>query len=244
MADAKMASDSDSSELSSSDMYSDEESDDSVDQHGDFELGFVGRGRRPVIHEARTSVPTYIKNMPTTSHIVHQTTTLETADHEDHTFSGIFFNLQVKNDSPISFVRLDAVAVRGSLGLMRVFVAKGGPVQAVALTNSSCWDLMYEKHHKPSMSEPVNLFLNSPVVRGGIILWWCEYLWDIDAGHNRHLWECVTSEEFHSKCSARHTKSLSSKSSQIMHTRIIRTHIVHTHRQAHNTPHTPFSLWS
>eukprot|EP00041_Stephanoeca_diplocostata_P005647 m.65630 g.65630 ORF g.65630 m.65630 type:complete len:127 (-) comp15924_c0_seq11:1538-1918(-) len=47
---------------------------------------------------------------------------------------------------------------------MRVFVAKGGPVQAVALTNSSCWDLMYEKHHKPSMSEPVNLFLNSPVV--------------------------------------------------------------------------------
>lgn len=33
------------------------------------------------------------------------------ADHEDHTFSGIFFDVQVKDDIPMSLVRLDAVAV-------------------------------------------------------------------------------------------------------------------------------------
>lgn len=45
--------------------------------------------------------------------MVHEHTSHETGDHEDHTFNGIMFNVSVPTVLPMDFVRIDSVSVRG-----------------------------------------------------------------------------------------------------------------------------------
>jgi hypothetical protein len=47
------------------------------------------------------------------SQVVHEQTTHETGDNEDHTFNGIMFDVSVPTVLPIDFVRIDSVSVRG-----------------------------------------------------------------------------------------------------------------------------------
>ena len=56
---------------------------------------------------------------------VHETKTIVSRDHSDHTFSGIMFSIVVKEELPVDFLEIEAVAVRGQLGPLTVFVKAG-----------------------------------------------------------------------------------------------------------------------
>jgi len=58
----------------------------------------------------------------------------ETQDNEDHTFSGIIFDLEGKTDLPYQFVELQSVAVRGDLGVMSVYVCMNSKVHTFVQT--------------------------------------------------------------------------------------------------------------
>ena len=57
-----------------------------------------------------------VKRLPRESAIVHDTSSFDTGDNEDHTFSGIMFNVSCGNTLPIAFCRIDSIWVRGCLG--------------------------------------------------------------------------------------------------------------------------------
>ena len=50
---------------------------------------------------------------------------VNTADHEDHTFFGIMFDLEAKGDLPIEHLILNEVWVRGDLGHVTVWYTEG-----------------------------------------------------------------------------------------------------------------------
>jgi len=45
---------------------------------------------------------------------------VDTADHEDHTFSGVMFTIEAKSDLPVDFIQVNSVSVRGGeIGTMQ-----------------------------------------------------------------------------------------------------------------------------
>ena len=56
---------------------------------------------------------------------IHAHFTVETRDHEDHTFNGIMFDVVVKSILPVEYIDITAVWVRGMLGPMTVWTCEG-----------------------------------------------------------------------------------------------------------------------
>ena len=54
-------------------------------------------------------------------YIYDQSLTLDTADHEDHTFCGIMFNVTCLEGAPITTLYVTDIAVRGRLGDVSVY---------------------------------------------------------------------------------------------------------------------------
>jgi len=94
----------------------------------------------------------------------HEEFTSETSDHEDHTFCGVMFDLTCKNaaDLPVDSFQVDSLAVRGGLGMLRVFWTKDTFRGKHAKPRE--WTLIYERHHRPSWNELVPLVLPEPLV--------------------------------------------------------------------------------
>lgn len=98
------------------------------------------------------------------AYLVHDKFTAETDDNEDHTFSGIMFDVVAKADSsrPVCAVVIDAVCVRGGLGRMTVwFSARGYRGKE---TNRSAWTLAYRNKVAPSRHEFAKLSLDAPLI--------------------------------------------------------------------------------
>jgi hypothetical protein len=55
-------------------------------------------------------------------HLVEGKLVANTKDNEDHTFSGIMFEVEAKDDLPIKFLEIQSVSVRGELGMVSVYV--------------------------------------------------------------------------------------------------------------------------
>eukprot|EP00035_Acanthoeca_spectabilis_P002193 m.85815 g.85815 ORF g.85815 m.85815 type:complete len:219 (-) comp11418_c0_seq4:3035-3691(-) len=100
------------------------------------------------------------------SQVVHEVTTLETTDHEDHTFNGIMFDVTVPTVLPIDFVRITSVSVRGSLGPMSVFVSSS-PTDAgyrSIFHDPNKWTRIFSKDVGPSPSACVDLPFDGPLL--------------------------------------------------------------------------------
>ena len=95
-------------------------------------------------------------------YLVHDSYTVETEDHEDHTFNGVMFDVEVKFDRPVSCVIVDSVFVRGGLGEMSVWYAKGG--FGGKEEDMDAWAPCYSRKHKPSWRDFDRLELDYPMV--------------------------------------------------------------------------------
>ena len=49
-------------------------------------------------------------------YLVHDSYTVETEDHEDHTFNGVMFDVEILDARPVQALVVDSVHVRGGLG--------------------------------------------------------------------------------------------------------------------------------
>lgn len=66
------------------------------------------------------AVPDYVLNRPSVTQVVHEHTSVDTQDNEDHTFNGIMFDVKCGTELPLKFVRIESLWVRGSLGPMKM----------------------------------------------------------------------------------------------------------------------------
>mmetsp|Transcript_25963 Transcript_25963/g.103809 ORF Transcript_25963/g.103809 Transcript_25963/m.103809 type:complete len:612 (-) Transcript_25963:992-2827(-) len=94
--------------------------------------------------------------------LVHDSFTVETADHEDHTFNGVMFDLHIKTRRPVAAVVVDSIYVRGGLGRMTVWCSRGG--YADKRLDGDKWELCYAAKIKPSWHELHRLALTTPLV--------------------------------------------------------------------------------
>lgn len=94
------------------------------------------------------------------NYLTHESYTVETEDHEDHTFNGVMFDVFVKSERPVERVVVDAIHVRGGLGRLTVWYAKGGHVGREEDRRS--WTLCHESTREPSWRQTAELRLTPP----------------------------------------------------------------------------------
>jgi hypothetical protein len=93
--------------------------------------------------------------------LVHESYSVDTADHEDHTFCGVMFDLVIKDALPINYVQVDSLWVRGAMGPMTAWVVQGG--FDGKHEDKAAWTQIYAKEHGVSMQEFVELKLDYPL---------------------------------------------------------------------------------
>jgi hypothetical protein len=87
-------------------------------------------------------------------------------DHEDHSFSGIMFDIVAKDSLPMEYLEIFSVKVRGELGPITVYVAEGG--HEGKLGSAKHWNKVFENTVPPSPKTLSELKLTTPVrVLGG-----------------------------------------------------------------------------
>lgn len=91
----------------------------------------------------------------------YQDFTADTQDHEDHTFSGIFFDVSASEALPLKYVEVHSVWVRGALGPLTVWSTPGGHRGNVRDVGN--WTRVYEKTHEANFTEFTELKLEAPV---------------------------------------------------------------------------------
>ena len=94
-------------------------------------------------------------------YVVQESYEAETQDHEDHTFCGVMFDLQTKTALPLEFIEISSVWVRGSLGPIGVYWTEKGYKDKSE--NSKDWHQVYQKTHRASRFELVELILDTPI---------------------------------------------------------------------------------
>ena len=45
--------------------------------------------------------------------LVHENFTVDTRDHEDHTFSGVMFDIKCQTNLPVEYLEVSSLSVRG-----------------------------------------------------------------------------------------------------------------------------------
>ena len=96
-------------------------------------------------------------NRPTkATYVVHDEISIETADHEDHTFCGIMFPVKCKNLLPVDHIVITSLAVRGRLGPLTVWVSNEASPTSFRM-NPKHWTKVYERTHRASPSTFVTL---------------------------------------------------------------------------------------
>jgi len=88
--------------------------------------------------------------------------TVETEDHEDHTFNGIMFDVEALATRPVDAIVVDAVYVRGGLGKMTVWCSPGGFEGKRERPDQ--WRRHLSKACPPSWREFARLELDEPIV--------------------------------------------------------------------------------
>lgn len=95
------------------------------------------------------------------NYFVHDNYEVDTHDHEDHTFCGIMFDVEIRDELPIDHIQIESVWVRGALGELTVYTTPEG-IQGKH-TSADQWIKLYEKTHEPSFREFEELKLDVPL---------------------------------------------------------------------------------
>ena len=95
--------------------------------------------------------------------LTHETFEAETKDREDHTFSGIMFDVACQSlpRGPVEYIDVQSVAVRGQLGPVTVWSTEGGFTGKHESKDE--WTLRHEAVHHASPNALVELRLSQPV---------------------------------------------------------------------------------
>lgn len=105
-------------------------------------------------------VPAVLCRPTAANHVVHDRITVDTRDHEDHTFCGIMFDVECRSECPVAFLEISSVSVRGDLGPMTVWALPGGMSDRIREpSRPDGWQLIYEEEHAPSPNTLVPLKL-------------------------------------------------------------------------------------
>lgn len=97
-------------------------------------------------------LPAVLRRPVVANHIMHESFTMDTRDHEDHTFCGIMFDVRCRGESssgvPIETLQIESLSVRGDLGPLTVWTT---PETFTGKEhNSKLWKLVYEREHPSS----------------------------------------------------------------------------------------------
>ena len=98
--------------------------------------------------------------------LVHEHCTVDTRDHEDHTFCGIMFNVRCKTDLPAEYIEIESISVRGDLGPMTAWVTKEISPNATyeyRQHEETQWTKIYEGVHSQSRRTYTELKLLSSI---------------------------------------------------------------------------------
>jgi len=110
-------------------------------------------------------IPAVLRRPKVANHTVHESFTADTRDHEDHTFSGMMFDVQCKGPEeggvPVECLVISTVAVRGDLGPLTVWTTKGSYQRKEHQQDK--WDCLYEAEHPPSYEKYTPLRLRAPI---------------------------------------------------------------------------------
>mmetsp|Transcript_7136 Transcript_7136/g.13928 ORF Transcript_7136/g.13928 Transcript_7136/m.13928 type:complete len:359 (+) Transcript_7136:3-1079(+) len=85
----------------------------------------------------------------------------DTRDNEDHTFSGIMFDVEAKTQMPVTYIEIHAIWVRGRLGRIQVFTTPDGYLYKN--NKASCWKRVHYGNHPRSPFELSPLPLDPPI---------------------------------------------------------------------------------
>ena len=97
----------------------------------------------------------------TARHLVHETFTCDTRDHEDHTFCGVMFDVSCETEFPTEYIELQSVFVRGALGPMTVWWTRGGYEDNY--DEEDAWTQVYSGRHDSSWNSYAELKLSGLV---------------------------------------------------------------------------------
>mmetsp|Transcript_4370 Transcript_4370/g.7974 ORF Transcript_4370/g.7974 Transcript_4370/m.7974 type:complete len:316 (-) Transcript_4370:33-980(-) len=109
---------------------------------------------------SRHSAPA-LKRAKVANYVVQSCYNVDTRDYEDHTFSGIMFDLACKSDLPLEFMEIQQIWVRGYLGPMTVWITPGS--YEGKRCKKSEWKLVHKGVHKQSMQELSALPIDPPL---------------------------------------------------------------------------------
>jgi hypothetical protein len=110
-------------------------------------------------------VPAVLQRPKVANYVVHESFTVDTRDHEDHTFCGVMFDVQCKGKDdgglPVEFLQIDSISIRGDLGPITVWST---PTSRRSTEHSEEeWSCLYEKEHTPSRQHYQKLELTQPI---------------------------------------------------------------------------------
>lgn len=110
-------------------------------------------------------MPAVLRRPKVANHLIHESFTVDTRDHDDHRFCGVMFDIgcrTLKDSSvPFEFLQVDSMSIRGDLGPITVWTTPGsykGKEHA-----KEAWEIVYEKEHPPSRREYQCLQLDPPI---------------------------------------------------------------------------------
>jgi len=106
-------------------------------------------------------LPAILNRPKVANYIVNERITVDTRDHEDHTFCGVMFDVSCKETLPVAFLEISGVAVRGELGPMTVWVTPN--TFAGKQEDQTHWKQLYSRKHSPSPDHLVSLEFPEPV---------------------------------------------------------------------------------
>mmetsp|Transcript_62693 Transcript_62693/g.178009 ORF Transcript_62693/g.178009 Transcript_62693/m.178009 type:complete len:308 (-) Transcript_62693:126-1049(-) len=111
--------------------------------------------------ESEVQLPAVLNRPKVANYVVNEHITVDTRDHEDHTFCGVMFDVCCKDVLPVAFIEITSVAVRGDLGPLTVWVTP--ETFHGKNEDGSHWRLVYSGKHAPSADRLVPLELPEPV---------------------------------------------------------------------------------
>jgi hypothetical protein len=93
----------------------------------------------------------------------HESFEMSTLDHDDHSFSGIMFDICVTSkDMPVDCYQLEEVSVRGGLGQITIWMTEQS--WKGKHNRKSKWKLLYKKFHEASYQTLQALKLDEPLI--------------------------------------------------------------------------------
>jgi len=118
--------------------------------------------------DAEEFVPAVMQRPKVANYIVHESFTVDTRDHEDHTFCGVMFDVCCKGRDddglPVEFLQIDALSIRGDLGPITVWTTPGSRRRKEHVQDE--WTCLHEQDHQASLRDYQRLDLSPPVRLG------------------------------------------------------------------------------